>query len=262
MAERAIYEFPLFKKALKNLGYRIEKAQAYKAISPIDVSIKDLNNGNLEITSDGIFFVTSDGTKYQGFMYKREYHLSKFGKPRFHIYDCETIKKFQSSGNFYLYRWSNSEIVSVIDMDDLYIEKQIENIPLCNNCRNILLQKQNQTYLNSHDFVKVLKNVVSSKETNIDIFGYVRDWEDISRSYREKMNYTCERCGIHIESPFFQHEYMHCHHKNGNKTDNRDENLECLCIDCHSKTDSYHMERFSKGQNKIMLDDFRKKYRE
>ena len=104
MAERAIYEFPLFKKTLKSLGYRIENAQAYRAISPIDVSIKDVNNGNLEITNDGIFFVTSDGTKYQGFMYKREYHLSKFGKPRFHIYDCETIKKFQSSGNFYLYK--------------------------------------------------------------------------------------------------------------------------------------------------------------
>ena len=260
MKEQAIYKFPLLKRILKNLGYQIEKAQPYRAISPVDVSIKDIINGNLEITDDGIFFVSSDGIKYQGFMYKRNYHLDKYGKPRFHIYNCETIQDFQLSGNFHSqYRWANSEIVPVIDMDDMYIDKQMDNLPLCRYCENILLQKQKHTYFDNNDFVKSLKNVISSDKMDVDIFGYVRDWEDISRLYREKMDYTCERCGVHIEDPFDQR-YIHCHHKNGDKTNNLDDNLECLCIDCHSKVNPQHMARFSKGANKILLDDFRKKY--
>jgi hypothetical protein len=47
----------------------------------------------------------------------------------------------------------------------------------------------------------------------------------------------CEECGIDEwrERPLS----LHLHHKNGDGTDNRLENLALLCANCHSQTDTY-----------------------
>ena len=93
-----------------------------------------------------------------------------------------------------------------------------------------------------------------------DIFGYTKNWERISRDYREKKGYVCEKCGEKITNPFDFH-FMHVHHKNGKKADNKESNLQCLCIECHSKIDNVHKERWTKGSNKILLDEFIKRYK-
>ena len=47
----------------------------------------------------------------------------------------------------------------------------------------------------------------------------------------------CEVCGISewLDSPLS----LHVHHRNGDGTDNRLDNLEFLCPNCHSQTDTY-----------------------
>ena len=74
--ENPIYTFPKLKNTLEELGYQIEKVEVYRPIKPVDVSIKDIKDGTIEITDEGIFFKTPDGQKHGGFMYKREYHLA------------------------------------------------------------------------------------------------------------------------------------------------------------------------------------------
>ena len=58
--EKPIYKFSKSKNVLKELGYQVEKAEAYRPIKPVDVSIKNIKDGTIEITDDGIFFKTSD----------------------------------------------------------------------------------------------------------------------------------------------------------------------------------------------------------
>ena len=72
--------------------------------------------------------------------------------------------------------------------------------------------------------------------------------------------YICEKCGIRITNPF-DYYFMHVHHKNGKKADNRESNLQCLCISCHAKVDDMHKERWIKGSNKIIHDEFVKQYK-
>ena len=259
-----IFEFKGLKELLTSLGYQVEKAVGYRPVENKDVDLNELRN-NIEFSNDGIFLIDPENdSRQQIFLYKRNYRLSRFGKPRFHIRKCSVIQSFMASGTFKKeYRRANSEPVMVCDMDDDYKDKEVSNLPLCKYCLKLAMQDGIFKGMNSADFVEILKQASDASDDNeenkVDIFGYVKNWEEVSRAYREKMNYTCERCGVHIEDPFDYH-YIHVHHKNGNKADNHERNLECLCIRCHAKVDDIHYDNFNSGANAIILKEFNKKY--
>ena len=79
------------------------------------------------------------------------------------------------------------------------------------------------------------------------------------REYKESKDYTCEKCGLKVSNRF-DRMYIHCHHKDGDKLNNDFSNLQCLCIKCHSQVNERHKENFSKGTNKLELEEFEKKY--
>lgn len=274
MSEEPIYKFEGLKRLLTDMGYHVEKASPYKPITnPIEVGIKELTK-SFKFSEDGIFYIDELGEERQVFMYKRNYHLKRFGKPRYHICKCETIEQFIASGSFEReYRASNADAVPVADMDNDYNEETIENLPICKYCQRKMAKDR---AINSTEFVGLLKNAEEynnknqslfgdsqqhSNKIDVDIFGYTRDWEEISQKIREQHNYTCEQCGVHVEE-MSDHYYIHVHHLNGNKADNRIANLKCLCIRCHSRVDDRHKHNFSRGANKAALDDFNQRYPE
>lgn len=55
--------------------------------------------------------------------------------------------------------------------------------------------------------------------------------------FEKKRDYACNRCGISNWNgkPL----RLHLEHINGDNTDNREENLEVLCPNCHSQTDTF-----------------------
>jgi len=261
MDEEPIYDFSALRKHLVEHGYIVEKAQGYREIKPEEVTIDSINKGELEVTSEGIFVVGPGDNRQQVFLYKRDYHLERFGKPRFHICRCKTINDFIESGGFKdHYVRANSDPVPVQDMDDGYNEVEVYNLPLCKNCLDSINSYGN---ISSSKFVELLRQARGADEEpevkEVDIFGYTRDWDDVSREYRESKNYTCERCGLHIDD-IFDRQYIHCHHKDENKLNNKFSNLECLCIRCHSQVDDFHKQNLSTGANGILLDDFNRKY--
>ena len=263
--EKPIISFERLKKALTERGYVINENKAtYIPIIPEPWNPNDAKN-DVEFTDDGVFVITEPGhQKHQVFLYKMNYHLERYGKPRYHICKCSTIDEFIQSGGFNQYRRANTEVVTVRDMDNNYKETEVEALPLCMNCiaKMNALHKNVSSQMDSLTFAKLLKEageVQDDKEVEVDIFGYTKDWEQISRAYRESKDYTCERCGIHIDNPFDK-QFIQVHHKNGKKTDNRLGNLECLCIRCHSEVDDVHRKNFSSAANKIQLEEFNIKY--
>jgi len=273
----AIFKFTGLKQVLTDLGYHVEEATAYKPIAnPIDVGIKELTE-SFNFTGDGIFYVDELGEERQVYLYKRNYRLQLYGKPRYHICKCETINQFIMSGTFEReYRASNAEEVPVANMDDDYAEETVDNLPMCKFCQRKMGEYRAMA---SNEFVELLKDVEGYRnrnaslfdETNdkrrndnrvdVDIFGYTRDWEEISQRIREEHDFTCEQCGVHIEEMSDRY-YIHVHHVNGIKADNRASNLKCLCIRCHSRIDDIHKHNFSRGANRYGLDDFNWRYPE
>lgn len=259
--ENAIHNFEGLKSLLTSLGYKVGDAVGYKAIDIADITQEDVNSGSIEFTDDGIF-VTSDGVRHQVFMYKRDYHLKKYGEPRAHIRKCKVINSFTTAnGTVPMYRRANTDTVQVRDMDNGYQNTIISNLPICSKC--IAIAQEAFPGMNVTDFIEFLKNNDDNAletDVEVDIFGYTRDWEFISRSIRERHEYTCENCGLQITNPYDQH-FIHVHHKNGCKIDNRASNLQCLCLRCHAKVDKHHESNLiSSAANRIVYDDFCSKY--
>jgi len=291
-----IFAFIGLKKTLTELGYQVQEARPWTPISPVTVTANDIKKGNLEIKDDesnvGMYFIDASGVKHVGFLYLQDYKLDEYGPPKYHLCNCTTIQDFKLKGFFSNYRWANTKDVTVKNRVTGE-EVHFDHLDLCKNCISLIKKVAGHaTFQTSEEFVDFVRNRVYGNEpadsedifdeegetaiakdiknqlgladtdfgAEYDIFGYIHGWEQISKAYREKRDYTCEHCGIHIEDPF-DRRFIHVHHKDGNKANNSESNLECLCIDCHSHVDAHHEQNFSSGANSILLKAFRKKYK-
>ena len=258
MEEKAIYHFQGLKKLLIQKGYRIGEAEPWRKIDSEEVRLGD---GKLDFNDNGIFLIDDDGIKRQVFLYKRKYHLQRYGKPRYHVCKCSTIEEFLNGNDIPEYRRANTASVKVLNWDDNNREETVDRLPLCKNCATKLYKYKN---MDSSDFSQILRNAVESNikhetKAEVNINGYTKDWQTISSEYRKQHNYTCEKCGVRV-SPF-ETEFMHVHHKNKNKTDNQQSNLQCLCIKCHSEVDPTHIHNFSTKSQRLLMKLFLEKYK-
>lgn len=83
---------------------------------------------------------------------------------------------------------------------------------------------------------------------------YTDDFPELSRRARESNNWTCASCGVNMTS---MKEGLHCHHKNGVKSDNFRNNLEVLCALCHKNVDQFH----SHMEVRDDIEDYIRKHR-
>ena len=71
----------------------------------------------------------------------------------------------------------------------------------------------------------------------------LKDWGSYShpkhfrKHFLKERNYTCESCGLKewLNNPI----PLEMHHKDGDRTNNSLDNLQCLCPNCHAQTDNF-----------------------
>jgi|694.fasta_scaffold99666_3 hypothetical protein len=252
-----LYTFLNLAQRLTQLGYPESKETGFRVIRR-DLTIEE-QAGNVEFKTDGIY-LTIDGQEYKGYMYLKYPDVARFGFPKFHITNCQTVLGQRARGQFDgRYFWHNSSTVTIEDRINGKIHQDV-NLGLCSYCCS---QSSVTQYSETQGFFSILdlqEKEEINREVEVDIFGYTLDWHQISKEFRKEKKYTCDKCKIQIDE-LIDRRFMHVHHKSGNKLNNRRSNLECLCVLCHSNVDETHVHNFERRKMQANIKAFMKKYR-
>ena len=131
----------------------------------------------------------------------------------------------------------------------------LEKKAVCKNCGVKLSNRQKlfcdtnckaEYYYN--DYIKRWKNGLEDG---------TRGKYDISTRIRkylfDKYNNRCCKCGWSIKNSFTDKVPLEVHHIDGNYTNNKEDNLELLCPNCHSLTATYKASNKNGRENRMKL---------
>lgn len=260
-----LHDFDISHNFLDSIGIpRLNQYANNVIIGRIDLTEQE-NLGNIDWREDGVY-LNINGNYQKGFMYNKDYRISDYGNPKFHLFKCEVIQGFINRGQFNgYYYWSNSPTVTVTQRGT-NIEYEDETLELCAKCRAILRARNLELVADTEDFHNTLdfQEPVIEPTEQVDIFGRPFNWQKISTAYKKSVDYTCEKCGFggsDLESNYDKR-FIDTDHITGWDLTNTDEsNLMCLCKLCHAYKDDIHTENFNKRRMKIELKTFVNKYR-
>jgi hypothetical protein len=68
---------------------------------------------------------------------------------------------------------------------------------------------------------------------------YSDDWPRVSLAARSQAGWRCQQCRLDL-SPHHLRKFLQTHHQNGQRNDNRRENLMVLCVECHAKQPNHN----------------------
>jgi hypothetical protein len=101
------------------------------------------------------------------------------------------------------------------------------------------------------------KNLIAVLPAHTDdtapINDYSIDFREISTRYRAENGWKCENegCRIDLSDPSYR-KYLHTHHLNAQKHDDRRENLKALCIRCHAEEPMHEHLKYSTEYREFM----------
>jgi hypothetical protein len=255
-----LYDFSSLNQALTQWGFpKVNGKKGYHVVQGVDFE-KAFKSNEIKFESDGIY-IEQNGKKIRSYMFIQEAYITYNGGPekfpKFHVLKCKTIQGFIDSGRFdQRYELSNTDVNDLIDKQSRipYKKKKLE---ICRYCQEAAFRNVPTT----EDFFKLyIKDSLISEKLEVDIDGYVKDKEKISKHIRSKNNYTCELCQVKSRESL-HNIYWHTHHKDGNKLNNSESNLQCLCVLCHSTLDGHHLKNASKAKMQYQIKTFYELYK-
>ena len=220
--------------------------------------IKILKSGSISIENIHDHINPLDGTfDFKGqkvILYiKQQYYDMREGflksSYKYHLAYCQTLNHMELNGRLKV-RYVVTQRTDgkfLVDIIDKFSGTYGENDRLCEMdvCKNCLRKLSNiypvepifnfeQFYLSQ--FIKkyntkhIKKPLYTSR--TLPKNEYSDNWAELSKSLRKKTNYCCTKCN---KSYANDKGNLHVHHKDGQKWNNNLNNLQVLCIKCHSK---------------------------
>lgn len=233
--------------------------------------IRKLGQEGIDLPLDKIELQEDKTLSYQGqrvLVYIRDvtnYKNNPDPFPKFHLAYCRTLAKMQQNDRWQRYVLSNREDgYFQINLNSNGWKSSMEKLSVCQNCLLTLKwenfssdsnrKKEIVSNFSLDQFFKLYpKSLISVKpQYTSDIAplnDYTEDWAFVSENIKKRRNYTCESCHLFLGN---DKKYLHTHHKDGQKFNNRESNLEVLCFRCHAD-EHPHMKTFE-------YERFRNKY--
>ncbi len=165
-----------------------------------------------------------------------EHNLSDY---RYHLTNCTTLQWMRDQGRetrYFVTRRTDGRFL----VNDLSGHRRVSRelkLELCFYCRTLLRKKKLyfnpfnlKTYFERHN--SDVPETITKEEIVEEVQTYTPDQKQISESYRERAEYTCQRCGVQCGRE--RKGLLHLHHVDGDPSNNSHGNLRVLCIACHA----------------------------
>jgi len=253
--------FKSFLNAVESIS-SIELEKAKKILQTIGREINDINDIFLNSNNE-LFELLPDGTLVRINFYIAtktvDNHtledISSDNLFKYHIYKCTTIAQMFNTGRKHRYKINNREdgtfFYTFHDFKGKILKtEENQKLNICKNCLKKFLGKNYASDLDVKNFN--LKDFHQQERSFFDFDlsemekgeyaqpnVYVQQWQKISTQIKRKKDYTCSECGFKPKNNY-QQRFIHTHHLNGDKLNNHEDNLQVICIKCHSEVDRYH----------------------
>lgn len=238
-----------------NLNVIIDPAR----LSEVELERLSSQDG-IEIDSIDDIRILNDGTlAYKNsrvLLYIRDHQVygDRNADPKFHVANCDTLVKMKKNKRFERYvvaaRLDGRFRINLIVGPQT--KSEVRRLSVCQNCLNHLefdgfqmtmakltRIEQVKTFEIKRFFELYPQNLHTEKpihdSESAPLNDYAQDFSQKSNKIRAEAGWSCQNPDCRIWLGLHDHrKFLHVHHINGLKTDDRPSNLDVLCIECHS----------------------------
>ena len=210
--------------------------------------LRVLDDETLAYKDSRVLLHIRDVKTYHGRVGKRD------NLPKFHVSNCRTLQEMRMKNRFGRYvvatRDDGKFLINLQNAYRSWDEKLIE-LDVCKYCLAHLAFDGYSLKLSKHNRLRIfnaftlkeffsrypkspIKNRPAHSDRSAPLDEYPENWSELSKKYRESVGWKCEECGIDLSIRAYR-KYLHVHHINSQRNDNRNSNLRAICIRDHAE---------------------------